>query len=186
LRPRLRARRRLRRVTSSRTQATQTAGSAFLVHSGIFRSRAHSIPESWYSTRDASAFKTFLSKTDVLLLALPSTSNTRHLLSATTLAYLPHTAVIVNVGRGDAIDTAALLAALDAKKLGGAALDVTDPEPLPAGHPLFGRSDVLVTPHLSGRTIHYYQRALVVFEENVKRWKAGEPLWNSVDYQKGY
>jgi phosphoglycerate dehydrogenase-like enzyme len=75
---------------------------------------------------------------------------------------------------------------LDAKQLGGAALDVTNPEPLPDGHPLFGRRDVLLTPHLSGRTLLYWERAVNIFEENLKRWRKGDKIWNQVDYQKGY
>jgi phosphoglycerate dehydrogenase-like enzyme len=94
--------------------------------------------------------------------------------------------VLVNVGRGDAIDADALLAALDAKALAGAALDVTSPEPLPAGHALFGRRDVLLTPHLSGRTVEYWERAVDVFEANLARWKAGEEVWNRVDFERGY
>ena len=64
-----------------------------------------SIPEAWYSTKDKASFKEFLSKSDVLLLALPSTGATRHILSSTTLEYLPSHAIVVNIGRGDAIDT---------------------------------------------------------------------------------
>jgi phosphoglycerate dehydrogenase-like enzyme len=123
---------------------------------------------------------------DVLLLALPSTTNTKHLINKSTLQHLHKNAIIINIGRGDAIHTDALLEALDAKAIGGAALDVTDPEPLPAGHPLFGRRDVLLTPHLSGRTVLYWERALNIFETNLKQWKAGEEIWNQVDYEKGY
>lgn len=64
-----------------------------------------SIPETWYLTRDEASFKEFLSKSDVLLLALPSTGATHHILSSATLAYLPANAIVVNIGRGDAIDT---------------------------------------------------------------------------------
>lgn len=92
----------------------------------------------------------------------------------------------MNIGRGDAIDTTALLTALDNGQLGGAALDVTDPEPLPNGHPLFGRRDVLLTPHMSGRTEMYFDRAVGIFEENLGRWRRGEQIWNQVDYDKGY
>lgn len=64
-----------------------------------------SIPEAWYSTKDEASFREFLSKSDVLLLALPSTGATRHIISSTTLAHLPPHAIVVNIGRGDAIDT---------------------------------------------------------------------------------
>lgn len=99
---------------------------------------------------------------------------------------MPAHALVLNVGRGDAIDSDALLAALDAGKLGGAALDVADGEPLPDGHPLFGRKDVIITPHLSGRTVRYFDRAFEIFEENVKRWLDGKDVYNKVDYKRGY
>jgi phosphoglycerate dehydrogenase-like enzyme len=148
--------------------------------------RAPSIPEAWYSTKSAPSFAAFLAQSDVLLLALPSTPGTRHILAAATLSLLPPHALVVNIGRGDAVDTTALLAALEARRLGGAALDVAEAEPLPAGHPLFGRRDVIVTPHLSGRTVVYYERATRLLLENVRRWERGEEVWNKVDFQKGY
>jgi phosphoglycerate dehydrogenase-like enzyme len=92
----------------------------------------------------------------------------------------PHE-VVVNVGRGDAIDTDALLAAL-----AGAVLDVASPEPPPAAHVLFGRHDVLLTPHLRGCTVEYWERAVDVFEANLARWRAGEGVWNRVDFECGY
>ena len=119
-----------------------------------------SIPSAWYSTTDPESFASFLAKSDVILLSLPSTPATTHILNSTTLAHLKPSAVIVNVGRGNAIDTNALVAALDEGKLAGAALDVTEPEPLPDGHPLYGRRNVIITPHLSGLTETYYDRCV--------------------------
>jgi phosphoglycerate dehydrogenase-like enzyme len=94
--------------------------------------------------------------------------------------------VIINVGRGDAIDTDALVAALDAGKLGGAALDVTDPEPLPAGHTLYNRKNVIITPHMSGRTERYMELVLDILTTNLDRLKAGKELLNVVDVKRGY
>lgn len=93
---------------------------------------------------------------------------------------------MVNVGRGDAIDTNALVAALDAGKLGGAALDVTDPEPLTEGHTLFSRRDVIITPHMSGRTLKYSELATDIFIANLERLKEGKEPLNAVDPQRGY
>ncbi|KIY48411.1 hypothetical protein FISHEDRAFT_25619, partial [Fistulina hepatica ATCC 64428] len=107
-----------------------------------------SIPSAWYSTASPSSFAEFLHHTDVLLVALPSTPATRYILNEETLAHLQPTAIVVNIGRGDLVSTPALLAALDSGKLAGAALDVTDPEPLPVGHALFGRKNVIVTSHM--------------------------------------
>lgn len=95
-------------------------------------------------------------------------------------------AVIVNVGRGDAIDTDALVAALDTGKLAGAALDVTSPEPLPDGHTLFGRKNVIITPHLSGRGVKYPDVALDVLVTNLERLREGKELVNVVDPLRGY
>ena len=145
-----------------------------------------SIPAGWFSTSDPKSLTAFLSQSDVILLSLPSTPETHHILNASTIAHLKDTAVVVNVGRGDAIDTDALVASLDAGKLGGAALDVTDPEPLPAGHTLYGRKNVIITPHMSGRTEKYSELALDIFEENLKRLDAGKELLNTVDPKRGY
>ncbi|KZT67620.1 hypothetical protein DAEQUDRAFT_383796 [Daedalea quercina L-15889] len=145
-----------------------------------------SIPEGWFSTKDETSFREFLSKSDVLLLALPSTGATHHILSSTTLSHLPAHAIVVNIGRGDVIDTQALLKALDDKKLAGAALDVVEEEPLPDGHPLFGRKNVLLTPHLSGRTTMYFERGIQICAENLRRLREGEEVWNQVDFKRGY
>ncbi|KAI0733960.1 hypothetical protein C8Q72DRAFT_873376 [Fomitopsis betulina] len=145
-----------------------------------------SIPETWYLTRDEASFKEFLSKSDVLLLALPSTGATHHILSSATLAYLPANAIVVNIGRGDAIDTNALLAALDANEIAGAALDVAEEEPLPDGHPLFGRKDVLLTPHQSRSSVMYFERCIRLCAENLRRLREGEEVWNQVDFKRGY
>lgn len=93
---------------------------------------------------------------------------------------------MVNVGRGDAIDTDALVHALDMGKLAGAALDVTDPEPLPAGHTLYGRKNVVLTPHLSGRTESYFDLSLDIFVANLERLKDGKDILNAVDPKRGY
>ncbi|KAH9836554.1 uncharacterized protein C8Q71DRAFT_867143 [Rhodofomes roseus] len=145
-----------------------------------------SIPEAWFSTKDDTSFRDFLSRCDVLVLALPSTGTTRHLLSATTIGYLPSHAIVVNLGRGDTIDTNALLRALDEKRLAGAALDVVEEEPLPDGHPLFGRNNVLITPHVSGRTSMYFERSIQICVENLRRLRQGEEIWNKVDFKRGY
>jgi phosphoglycerate dehydrogenase-like enzyme len=76
--------------------------------------------------------------------------------------------------------------ALDANALAGAALDVPSPDLLPAGHALFGRRDVLLTPHLSGRTVEFWERAVDVFEANLARCKTGEKVWNRIDFERSW
>jgi phosphoglycerate dehydrogenase-like enzyme len=128
----------------------------------------------------------FLGETDVLFNSLPLTPKTRRILDARSLAWLKPGAILANVGRGATIDTEALVAALAAGRLGGALLDVTDPEPLPAGHPLFDRENVLITPHYAGSHPGYEERAARVFLENLRRYLDGEPLINEVDKEAGY
>jgi phosphoglycerate dehydrogenase-like enzyme len=93
---------------------------------------------------------------------------------------------VSNISRGAIIDQEALVEALNSGKVRGAALDVTDPEPLPAGHPLWGAPNVIITPHLSGLTGNYVERALDVLEVNLERKIRGEPLLNIVDRSRGY
>ena len=95
-------------------------------------------------------------------------------------------AIIVNVGRGDVVDTAALVHALDEGRLAGAVLDVVNPEPLPDGHTLFGRKNVIVTPHLSGRSLAYPELALDLLVTNLERVLAGKELVNEVEASRGH
>jgi phosphoglycerate dehydrogenase-like enzyme len=109
---------------------------------------------------------------NVLSLHAPATPHTRHLINADTLAAMPARSYLINCARGPLIDHDALLAALESGHLAGAGLDVTDPEPLPQGHPLLGRSDVIVTPHVASSTAvgrrrlyeHAFENALAVLE----------------------
>ncbi|MWG36031.1 D-2-hydroxyacid dehydrogenase [Halomarina oriensis] len=110
-----------------------------------------------------------LARTDYLVLACPLTDETRGLLDAEAFHTLPPEAVVVNVARGPVVDTDALVEALRSNRIRGAALDVTDPEPLPQDHPLWTLSNVLVTPHNAGHTPRYYERLADIVAENVRR-----------------
>lgn len=126
---------------------------------------------------DREALPTLLETTDVLVMILPATDATRHALDADLLARLPRHAWVVNVGRGSTVDEAALLAALDAGALGGAALDVTAVEPLPAESPLWSRDDVILTPHAAGgRPLG----AAALVARNVDALASAAPLTNLV------
>ena len=98
------------------------------------------------------------------------------------------TAFIMNVGRGKVISLDALTAALEAGTIGGAGLDVFEQEPLPDGHPLWQMDNVILTPHVAGRSAYPYQEArrLELLVENMKRYLAGDDLANIVDKEKGY
>jgi phosphoglycerate dehydrogenase-like enzyme len=119
-----------------------------------------------------------LPRTDVLIMILPSSDGTRHALDAARLALLPPHAWLVNVGRGSTVDTGALLAAIRAGRLGGAALDVFETEPLPAGSPLWDEPDVIITPHAAGgRPLG----ADALIAGNLRALLAGAPLRNVVE-----
>lgn len=127
-----------------------------------------------------------LRQCDFVALCLPATMDTRHVIDAAALAALPDHAFIVNIGRGSAIDTDALVEALHAGSIGGAGLDVTDPEPLPDGHPLWDMDNVLITPHTSGGSPGDDARIHTLFLENLRRYRDKEPLLNLVDPVRGY
>jgi phosphoglycerate dehydrogenase-like enzyme len=116
---------------------------------------------------------------DVVVVALPHTPETHGLVDARFLAALPDGAVVVNIARGQLVDTDALLAELQAGRL-RAFLDVTDPEPLPADHPLWDAPNVLITPHVGGGTHGWQRRAFRLVRDQVVRFRDGEPLENVV------
>ena len=113
-----------------------------------------------------------IAQATVLSLHAPSTAETRHMMNDTSLAAMQHGSYLINCARGPLIDHDALLRSLDAGHLAGAGLDVTDPEPLPVGHPLLGRDDVVVTPHIASSTAvgrrrlfeHAFENALAVLD----------------------
>jgi phosphoglycerate dehydrogenase-like enzyme len=116
---------------------------------------------------------------EVLIVLLPLTPSTTGLLDASLLARLPSGALVVNVARGPIVDTGALLELLNAGHL-RAALDVTDPEPLPADHPLWAAPGVLITPHYAGDTLAADRRAFALVGEQVRRYVRKDPLANVV------
>ncbi|SPO03267.1 related to glycerate dehydrogenase [Cephalotrichum gorgonifer] len=143
---------------------------------------AGEIPEEWYSG-DLDRFLGL--RMDVLVVSAPSTEKTRGCLSRERLARLKG-CYVINVARGDIIDTDGLVDALNDGTLRGAALDVTDPEPLPEGHPLWSAKNAIVTPHVSGVSDEYMPRTVEILDENFKRLHAGEELINLVLRSDGY
>ncbi|MFG2329171.1 2-hydroxyacid dehydrogenase [Streptomyces sp. NPDC048604] len=120
-----------------------------------------------------------LPEADVVILSTPLTAQTRHLADAGFLARMKDGALLVNVARGPVVDTKALLAELESGRI-TAALDVTDPEPLPPGHPLWHAPGVLVTPHVGGSTSAFMPRAKRLIAGQLTRFAAGEELANVV------
>ena len=123
---------------------------------------------------------------DYVVLAAPLTADTTGLVGAKVLAAMKSSARLVNVGRGQLVDTAALTDALTSGTIAGAALDVVDPEPLPEGHPLWSLENVIITPHMCGDTEDYLDDLGKLFVENLKRYRNGEPLENVVDKTLGF
>jgi phosphoglycerate dehydrogenase-like enzyme len=124
-----------------------------------------------------------VAEADYLVLTLPLTAESRHLVDARLLAGLRSSAWLINVSRGALVDETALLDALEAGRLGGAVLDVFGQEPLPADSPLWEAPNVTISPHVSGATLRFRDD---LFVENVRRHLAGEPLLNRVDPERGY
>ena len=127
-----------------------------------------------------------LAASDCVVLATPSTSETRHLIGRPEIASLKADAVLINVGRGSVVDEAALISALEAKRIRGAALDVFETEPLPAGSPFYRLDNVLLSPHCADHTTGWRELALTCFLRNLDRFQKGEPLENIVDKHAGY
>ena len=127
-----------------------------------------------------------LPEADVVAIAVPLTDETRGLFDAEAFAAMQQGSILINVARGQVVETDAMMAALESGKLGGACLDVTDPEPLPADHKLWKTDNVIITPHCSGAAELSSERWQALFRENVRRFGAGEPLLNTVDKAAGY
>lgn len=127
-----------------------------------------------------------LRESDYAVLCVPLTAETTGLIGAAELALMRPAAVLVNIARGEVIDEAALIAALREGRIRGAALDVFAREPLPAESPLWDMENVLVSPHVSGGTEHYNERAAAIFIDNLQRFVAGQPLRNRIDPARGY
>ncbi len=136
--------------------------------SGPFPGAARTVPRADY--RDV------LPEADHVVISAPSTAQTRGMIGSAELALMKPTAWLVNVARGDLVVTDDLVAALEAGVIAGAALDVTDPEPLPDGHPLWASPRVLVTPHSANPEDAYWPALAERVAENVRRSGAGEPL----------
>jgi len=120
-----------------------------------------------------------LPRADIVVLILPSTAESNRLIGARQLALMPQGALLVNAARGPVVDTDALVEALN-KGLIRAALDVTDPEPLPEGHPLWSCPNLLITPHVAGSSPQFTPRALRTAADELHRYIDGKPLRNVV------
>jgi phosphoglycerate dehydrogenase-like enzyme len=143
---------------------------------------APGVPAIWKPDR----LYDLLAGSDVVVIALPLTKATRHLFTRDLFRRMRPTAILVNVTRGEIVRGEDLLGALEEGLIWGAGLDVTDPEPLPPGHPFWTHPRVVVTPHTAGGSPRRAGRAIATFCENLRRLRDGRPLLAVIDKQKGY
>jgi phosphoglycerate dehydrogenase-like enzyme len=134
--------------------------------------------------RAVSELHSVLPQADVVVLIVPLTGATRGMFGAAEIALMKHGALLVNAARGPVVDTDALVEALQQRRI-RAAVDVTDPEPLPPGHPLWSAPNCLITPHIGGSTPEFIYRAFRFGASQVRRFVAGQPLENVVT-EAGY
>lgn len=147
-------------------------------------------PEYFHEMHTMDELNRLLPRADVVAMSLPSTPSTRKLMDEKRLRLMKKDAVLLNAGRGDAIVLDDLLKVMSEGHLFGAALDVTDPEPLPKDHPLWKQENVIITPHVSGGSFEHleetYDKILDIILTNLRHYINGEELINQVDLEQGY
>lgn len=153
---------------------------------GIRRTQAAK-PDFVNELHTLEALDNLLSDADVVALALPNSAESRGLMNEERLLKMKRGAILLNVGRGNAVDTDALVRALNSGRI-KAGLDVTDPEPLPQGHPLWNCPGALITPHISGyyHLKQTHDRIIEIAAANIRSLLDGKPILNAVDAETGY
>lgn len=132
------------------------------------------------------ALKSMFKECDFVVITTPRTPETHDLIGAEEIAALKPSAFIIDTSRGGVVNHNALISALRENRIGGAALDVFPEEPLPADSPLWKLPNVIISPHISGNTRYYNDRAAAMFAENLHRYLAGLPLYNRIEPERGY
>ncbi|GAA4917289.1 D-2-hydroxyacid dehydrogenase [Nesterenkonia rhizosphaerae] len=156
-------------------------GKAFGMRVLAYKRRAAEVDESvnqLFAADAGDSVDTMLEQCDVVMLAANLSDETYHILSRERIALLQSGAYVINLGRGGLIDQKALVDALNSGAVAGAGLDVTDPEPLPPGDPLWDAPNVLITPHQTPKLPDRTGRSIQVIQENIRRYRAGERLLN--------
>jgi phosphoglycerate dehydrogenase-like enzyme len=133
-----------------------------------------------------SHLRDMLRQSDYVVVAVPLTAETEHLIGEEELRAMQPHSYLVNVARGRVVNEAVLIRALQQGWIAGAGLDVTEEEPLPPDSPLFSLPNVILTPHISGETVRYDRRLTSLFAGNLRRYRSGEPLLNLYDPVRGY
>ena len=144
---------------------------------------AGEIPERIYP---GAALESMASECDYLVLTVPLTEETHHMVNEAVLEAMKPSAVLVNVARGSVVDEEALISALASDQLAGAALDVFEEEPLPPSSPLWNMDNVIMSPHVAGYNSKYHRKAASLFAENLRRYLDKRPLLNALNREQGY
>ena len=154
---------------------------------GIRRNKTEK-PEYLEGLYQMDALKEEAAKADIVATCLPGTKETQKVFDKAFFAAMKQGSFFLNVGRGSAVDSEALAETLNSGHLAGASVDVTDPEPLPADHPLWDAKNLLITPHVSGgyHLQETFERIVRISKENLEHFVKGEPLRNIVDFETGY
>ena len=150
------------------------------------RRQATGVTHGQWTEAPSDRLHELLPAADIVVIAAPHTRETRGLIGRAELALMAPGAILVNVSRGQLVDEPALVEALRAGAIAGAALDVFVDEPLPPDSPFWTLPNVLITPHTSGFSPDHWDRATDLFAENLQRFDTGQPLVNVVDKQAGY
>lgn len=148
-------------------------------------SRAQALGMRILATRTITV-EQILREADYVVITVPSTPSTRGMIGTTELAAMKSNAVLINIARGNIVDQAALIDVLERGAIRGAALDVFEPEPLPADSPLWQLPNVLILPHVSATTPRFWEREADLIVQNFERYTRGEPMLNVVDKLRGY
>jgi phosphoglycerate dehydrogenase-like enzyme len=143
-------------------------------------------PDLVHEVLPPSRVNEMLTTADYIVLAAPVTPATQHMIGREQLSQMKSDAVLINVGRGSLVDEVALIEALQEHKIGGAALDVFDQEPLPPDSPLWEIENLLITPHTAGMTAKLWERHYTLFSQNLRCYLNGQPLLGLVDKKAGY
>lgn len=167
-------------------RAIATRAQALGMHVVALRTKPADDENGVRMVHGSDGLEALLKECEYVVCALPSTDATRHILDGDRIALLRSDAVVVNVGRGDAIDERALTDALAANRIRGAAFDVFEREPLPPDSRLWTLDNALVLPHISATTPGFWDRQVALIVENARRYREGRPLLNEVDSARGY
>jgi phosphoglycerate dehydrogenase-like enzyme len=167
-------------ITAATSSAERKPYAGFTPYAGTGDPEAR-LPEQMITTDD---LHQALAMADIVVLAVPLLPATEHLIDAAALEHMKQSAILINVARGQVVDTAALLAALDRGQLAHAYLDVFEEEPLPASSPLWEHPRVSITPHIAGGAPDFAPKQRELFVENLGRYRNGQPLINQLDPRK--